>query len=115
MTFQCYVKLRAGRPKIRQKCLLNREVIHYFRSLVHDWNFLPILPFGKQVLMVQKSWTWDSILRIRDKMMNDVEWILFNGSISIWNEHWCPMLANIHDHISNEAMHTSLPITSRGP
>lgn len=56
-----------------------------------------------------KSWTWDSILKVRNIIAKAVQWQLFDGNVSIWNQPWCPDWENIHQNLKEEAMSLNLP------
>ena len=73
-------------------------------------KYFPHTSFWRANTQGSKSWTWESILKVRKHLINAVHWQLFDGDVSIWNEPWCPMWGNIYNFIKNEAMCSNLPI-----
>ncbi|TVU06345.1 hypothetical protein EJB05_49554 [Eragrostis curvula] len=73
-------------------------------------KYFPNTSYWKASNHGAKSWTWDSILKVRDILIKAVQWQLFDGNISIWNQPWCPNWNSIHLYIKDEALDHVFPI-----
>lgn len=56
-----------------------------------------------------KSAFWSSILQVREILEEASIWQISQGNVSIWNQPWCSIWKNIHDHINLDNLPSQMP------